>query len=322
MSHIQQTQVGYWPTHRACRQTLIRVFTVAVVSLGLVAPLVATTSIASADTLSRLSRTLRKAKSPKARVSAVVALARLKDTRAVKPLIRALKDSNRSVRATAATALGHLGNRKALSALRRAARDSDEAVSSRAEAAIVRIGKSPKPTPKKNLVKTRGTPRLSRMRSDASESPKRSDSPELFVTVKSVADKSPGRVKTRTRKRYARKMRSLLEAELDGSGRVTSKTTEAKRLRLRMFQIDASIIKYQKAHKGRFIVVECEIRLTISNERGKMLSFLSSGAKVKILRDGFKRQFLAQMRKDALNQAVKKVHRDLMAFLTSARRSS
>ena len=46
-----------------------------------------------------------------------------------------------------------------------------------------------------------------------------------------------------------------------------------------------------------FVQVEAELRLAISDESGKMLSFLSGGAKVQVPRNKFNASFLPEMRR-------------------------
>jgi len=276
------------------------------------------TRIAHAGPVERLSRTLLKSKSEKARISAAVSLARLKNRRAVPVLIKALNDRSESVRAIAATALGHLGDKRALKALRAATNDRADMVRRRAVAAIDRIEKRPKATKK---VKRRRNKKLGRIRMDAQEAPLRRARPELHVTVKSAADKSRGRARKKTRKARARRMKTLMMKEMKGTGSVTVKAAVAKKLGLQSFAIDASIMKLDRNVRGKFVEVECEIRVTISNGRGRMISFLTGGAKVQVPRTTYRRQYLAQMRREALENAVQNVYRDVLSFLRRTAKS-
>ncbi len=333
MSRIHCIEVGNFNTYRSssshyvswisslhsewARPPWLFQFVFVVVTFALLA---STPQFASADTVSRLARVLRKSKSPKARVSAVIALARIKDKRVRKPLLAALRDHNRSVRAVAATALGHLGDRRALSALRKATQDPSESVALRAKAAIARILNPPKPkTPPKAARPS--SKNLSRMRSDPQEPLNRIETPKMFVAVKSTADKSPGRTRRRLRNRRAKRLHQLFMAELGDSSMVTTELQLADRLGLRIFAIDASITKMSRRVHGSYVEVECEIRLTISNEKGKLLSFLTGGATIRLLRKGFRRKYLSGMRRHALKGAVKNVHHDLLMFLEQSRNS-
>ena len=275
---------------------------------------------ADRGSVKRLSRTLRTAKSEKARISAAVALAKLKDKRATPALVKATRDRKKGVRAMAATALGHLGDKRAVPALKRLLSDDDEMVRRRAKAAIARLKKTKTTKKSKSKSKSKSKPsrrsKLARVRIDAKEPPlRRSAEPTVHVTVKSTADKSRGRVKKRTRKRRAQKMKKLMLAEIKGGDRVTGAKQVAEKLGLESFEIDASIVKLDRRVRGKWVEVECEIRLTISNDRGKMISFLTGGAKVQVPKRTYRRQYLRQMRQEALENAVRNVHRDLLSFL-------
>ena len=90
---------------------------------------------------------------------------------------------------------------------------------------------------------------------------------------------------------------------------------EADSLALAHHSVDLSITKLDRVVRGRYIEIECEIRIAISNERGKMLSFLTGGAKVQVPRVGFRTQYLPQLRQEAIENAVKSVHQDLLSYL-------
>src|SRR5690606_25719701 len=126
--------------------------------------------------------------------SAAVALAKMKDRRAVPALAHALRDSNRSVRAIAATALGHIGDPRALKALRRAAADRDPMVRKRAAAAVARIEKRA-PSPRSSPA---SSSRLARYRVEAKERPLLR--PQLHVMLKTASDETRGRSRPVARK--------------------------------------------------------------------------------------------------------------------------
>src|SRR5262245_43933523 len=89
--------------------------------------------------IASLSQTLSTSSSDKERISAVTALGRLGDKRALRPLVTALRDDSAMVRAIAAAALGKLGHRAALPALRTACDDDDALVRKRAQQAMSEI---------------------------------------------------------------------------------------------------------------------------------------------------------------------------------------
>jgi len=61
--------------------------------------------------------------------------------------------------------------------------------------------------------------------------------------------------------------------------------------------------------------VEAELRLAISDDKGKLISFLSGGAKVQIPVAKYKPRFLPTMRKDALEGAMKGMFDKLIVHL-------
>ena len=95
---------------------------------------------ALADKVDELVTALRSDESYKVRVQAALVLGKLKDRRAVRPLMQALKDENPTVRAVAAQSLGALGDASAVAALRVSA-DTDESdfVKREAEGALRKI---------------------------------------------------------------------------------------------------------------------------------------------------------------------------------------
>tara|TARA_R110002096_G_scaffold408076_1_gene607094 strand:+ start:6571 stop:7449 length:879 start_codon:yes stop_codon:yes gene_type:complete len=271
-----------------------------------------------ADRLDDLSQRLSRSKSDKARVAAAVSLGRLKDKRALKPLVTALRDKNNAVRAVAASALGGLGDSRALPALQRATLDKDVTVRKRATQAIGVIrketGSSANGSNRYNL-KSRKI-RDAHYRVDGREAPRMSPrNPDLFVTVRASTDQAPGRATKKQRKARSETMRNLLLAELSTAKRLTTSTSIAEDLNLPYYGIDVSITRLDRVVNGPWIELECELRIAISNERGKMISFLTGGAKVQVPKRSFRKQFEPNMRKEALENAVKSVHSDLVRYL-------
>jgi hypothetical protein len=276
------------------------------------------------DQIPELSRTLTQSRSEKARISAAVSLGRLKDPRALDALVKALRDESNVVRSLAATALGHLGDERALPALRRATQDRDESVRQRATSAVARIRQGGKrgsqaraPTePQKPPLRAVG--RQAHYSIDAKESPRiKPRKPTLYVVVKSASDKSTGRIQPQVRKNRAQRMRSLVVEELQRSNRVTLEESEAQELGIPPYSIDVTLLKLDRRVSGPFIEIECEIRVAVSNGRGKMLSFLTGGAKVQVPARSFRKQYEPGLQREALENAVKSVHQDLITFLAA-----
>ena len=268
---------------------------------------------AFADSIDRLSSTLRRAKSEKARISAAVALSKTDDPRAVPALAFALRDRSKAVRAIAATGLGKLGDPRALEALRRAARDTDDLVRRKVLAAIRRIESSSSPRPIRRRPRTS---RLARYSIDAKESPLVVPrKPTMHVRLKSASDKTRGKVRQPVRKLRARLMKAMMMQEMVDTKSITTETAIASALGLRSYSVDLSLTKLDRIMSDTMVEIECEIRLTISNDRGKMISFLTGGAKIQVPRRAYRKSYESQMRKEVLENAVRKMYLDLLRFL-------
>ena len=269
----------------------------------------ATAREATAERLHELARTLTHSKHDKARIAAAVSLGRLNDQRAIKPLLAALKDPNRVVRAVAATALGKLGDPGALPLLQRATKDHDNMVRKRAVEAIAFIQNRERATAAK-----RKNPRAKRA-GFGNEPRSLGPRPTLFLALKSATDDSGGKIDKKLRKKRSARMRKLLESEFKATTDVTTNVAKASSFGLERASIDASITRLSRRVRGPYIEIECEIRLAISDDRGKMLSFLTGGAKVQIPKRTFRKKYLPQIQLEAIENAVKSVHQDLISHL-------
>jgi hypothetical protein len=283
--------------------------------------LVAGAGEAHADKIQELSRRLSKAHSEKARIAAAVSLGHLKNDRTLKPLVLALKDSSRVVRAVAASALGELADSRALPALRRATRDADSTVRKKAVQSIALIRS--RASQRNKLADKRFVPKSRQVRSAhyqirGREAPLLSPrKPELLVAVRTASDDTPGKLRKAVRRKRASMMRSFMVRELSDNRHVTINEAVAAEFSLDHYSIDLSIVRLNRQARGPYVELECEIRIAISNERGKMISFLTGGAKVQVPKRTFRRQYENQMRREALENAVKSVHQDLVRFLRS-----
>lgn len=271
---------------------------------------------AFADTIDRLANTLRRSKSEKARMSAAVALSKSRDSRAVPALAAALRDRSKTVRAVAATGLGMHADRRALKALRRATRDPNELVRRKATAAISKILSSRSQPRSRTRRRRDSEEKLDNYSVAGKESPLvRARRPSMHVMLKSASDDTRGSAKKSTRKRRARQLKSLMMAEMIGAKSITTKDAVATELGLRSYAVDLSLTKLERSVHGSMVELECEIRVTISNARGKMISFLTGGAKIQVPRRSYRHRYLRQMRKEALENAVRKMYLDLLSFL-------
>lgn len=263
----------------------------------------ATWNHARADHVDELSRTLVRSAQHKERIGAAVSLGRLKDPRAMGALIKALDDQHRTVRAVAAVALGNIGDLKAMPALERATKDPDELVRKRAEEAIAAIRRHDQAAKAVAASSTRTRSHKSKRR------------PTAYIELRSAADKSQISGNGKARLAHTEAIRRFITAELASSAELTTSTQHADKLGVNRFGLDASVVSFQQRRIGSYVEVECEVRLAVSDARGKMLSFMTGKAKVMVPRSTFKSSYLPGLRIEAMEGAVKSVHQDLLVYL-------
>ncbi len=296
---------------------MMRWFVAPIVALALVT----TTAPVWADHVDDLT-TMLSSSSEKTRLSAVVSLARLEDKRALKPLVTALHDPSAPVRALAATALGHLGHKAALPSLRTAAiDDTDDTVRAKAREAALKVAKInnlPDELPPSAHAETA----QARRTTGFGRSPHAvEDRPDLYVVIKSSNDDSPGSTNKTLRKVHSDELKAALDTQLKQAPQVTMAETEAKRWGLEGRHIDLSIVKLDVDTTGSYVEISAELRLAISDDTGKMISFLSGGAKVQVPHSKYRPQFLPDLRKEALEGAMKGMFDKLIAHLRDTSQS-
>jgi hypothetical protein len=276
---------------------------------------------ALADPVPGLTRALREAKHTKARINAAASLGRLSDPRGVEPLMAALRhDDSEIVRAVAAAALGSIGDRRALKVLRQAYNDRDQTVRTHARTAVRAIRRARRNSAQQSRIEAQSPEVKPPIRVAPRERPVL-DEPILFVELKSVNDKSleqpgkPRRGRAEPPSWAAATLRDFMMAELRRAKQVTVESARANDLNLRKFVVDATIISLHRQRRGPWIEIACAMRLAISNERGRMLSVLTGGAAVQVPHQSFRREYERQMRLEALENAAKNMHQDLMTYL-------
>jgi hypothetical protein len=263
--------------------------------------------------------------SDKTRLSAVLALAKLGDPAAQKPLITALRDPSVRVRAVAATALGRLGCEPALPTLRVLAKDdSDGDVRKAANNAAMKIATT-KRTADDRTSKPEADALARRTPSSTGHGaghPAHADDPastgphpDLYLLVNSSADDSPGNADKPARKAHAEIVKRVLLEQLKTEASVTSLGGDARRWGLDARHIDLSVTKLDVARTGGTVEVDAQLRLAISDDNGQMLSFLSGGAKVQVPAQKFDSKYLPALRKEALENAMRGMFDKLLAHL-------
>ncbi|MEZ4403723.1 MAG: HEAT repeat domain-containing protein [Kofleriaceae bacterium] len=287
-----------WAPTRLCAALGVLLLTVAT-------PLATPTARADENArIAELSATLGDGHSERERIAAITALARLNSKTALRPLVAALHDGSATVRGIAAVGLGKLGHRAALPALRAAQADGDALVQKRAAEAVAQIcvaNNLPLPT-------APGAASAAGATAGFGNKPRAvAPRPDLFVVIKSSTDDSPGSHDKSARKVHADAMRAVMASELTTASLVTLAASDARRYGLDPRQLDLSIVRLDLRQAGGYVEVDCQIRLAISTKSGKMLSFVSGGAKVQVPRKGYDARYLGQMRKDAVENAVRGV---------------
>ncbi|MDX2091619.1 MAG: HEAT repeat domain-containing protein [Kofleriaceae bacterium] len=289
-----------------------------VAAFGFAASLASSTPAAAEPRVDELSKLLSSS-SEKTRLSAVVSLGRLEDKAAMKPLVTALQDPNAQVRALAATALGKLGHKAALPALKAAAADDpDAAVRARAKEAAIAVSKTnglPDPWP----TQTQVAPVQARKSGGSAGFGRQAHAvvarPNLYVTINSAADDSPGKSDKNARKVHGDIIRDTLAASFKAEPLVTTIAADAQRWGLDSRHLDLSVTKLDVAQTGTYVEVEAQLRLAISDDNGKMLSFLSGGAKVQVPARTYNAKYLPNLRKEALENAMRGMFAKLLTHL-------
>lgn len=139
--------------------------------------------------------------------------------------------------------------------------------------------------------------------------------PKLYVVLDSVADLSARSAPTAERRERATSMRALLLEELQASPSITMAAEQARELHIPRFTVDASIDRVEQRVRGNSIEIACELRVAVTDERGKMLFFLSNGAAVRVPLVGFRDEFAAPLQRDALEGAARELNQDLVSRL-------
>jgi HEAT repeat protein len=233
--------------------------------------------------------------SEKARIANIVALGRMNDPRQLPSILRALSDPSPVVRGLAASALGHLGDARAVPALERAGRDPDEGVRARAAAALSELRDPPPPSPPPP------SPMPTKVRMTAKEAPRHGP---LRVVVNAMANRVAGSGHLTGR------MRDLVVRQLNAEPALSVNTAGDGE-----YVVDGAITKLSREERGAMVEVTCEVKLTVSNASGSLLSIVSGGATVQ----GARGRGSRGMETEALDSAVGGLQEKLAGFLARRR---
>jgi HEAT repeats len=295
-------------------------------TLALVAALfaLALATPARADDIDDLGKAMSSS-SEKARISAVASLARLEDKRALKPLVAALRDPSVKVRAIACVGLGKLKHKASFAALKNTASDdTDDSVRDKARDAMIAVAKANDmtdslPPDVEAPVATMSKPKHTKgfgHNAHAVEA-----RPDLYVLVKSSSDDSPGKADKFTRKSNGDIVKQALLDSFKTAPQVTLTAADAQRWGLDPREIDLSVTHLDVSDTDGMVEIDAELRLAISDESGKMLSFVSGGAKVQVPSGKFNARYLPQFRKQALEGAMQGLFDKLLDHLRQTTQS-
>ena len=285
-------------------------FLVLAVTLGVAQP-------AHADRVGDLAKVLSTSSNDKTRLAAVVALAKLEDKKAMKPLVGALSDPNPQIRAIAATGLGKLGHKAALPQLKNTATDDlDSTVRDKARDAAIAIAKTNElPDPWPGAAAT-APAKPKKGRAGFGNEPRAiEEQADTFVAINTSADESPGKADKKTRQQHAEICRNFLMNQFRANPMLSTVAEDATKKNLTARHLDLSVVKLDLVTSGTYIEVEAQLRLAISDGSGRMLSFVSGGAKVQVLKSKFNPKYVANMRRDALEGAMRGLYDKLLTQL-------
>ena len=138
---------------------------------------------------------------------------------------------------------------------------------------------------------------------------------DSYITINSSADDSPGKADKPTRKLHGEIVRDTLLASFKREPLVTTVASDAHRWGLDSRHLDLSVTKLDVAQAGGFVEIEAQLRLAISDDNGKMLSFLSGGAKVQVPARTYNAKYLPNLRREALENAMRGMFAKLLTHL-------
>jgi hypothetical protein len=183
----------------------------------------------------------------------------------------------------------------------------------RGEPALVRALDDPSP-----VVRDVAASALRHLRDVRSRPPRRPPAPETVPTRASITPREPPRrlhviVKHMAgpERQLSTRMHDLVVQQLaaenvtiDDSGGPNG------------FIVDGSITKLSRGTtRGPWVEVTCEVKLTVSNSQGSLLSIVSGGATVQTARGAYRQTMDAELQAEALDNAVRGAHQNLLTFL-------
>jgi hypothetical protein len=137
--------------------------------------------------------------------------------------------------------------------------------------------------------------------------------PQIFVTISSAVDHTPGTVSEHARN--ADTIRRVLLSALARTPQLTSTVADVRRFGLDVRKIDIEVVTLHVDRRGDDIEVSAKLRLVVCDEHNHMLSILSGGASAKRPARTFRADQLDELRRDALEGAVRGMFTPLRTHL-------
>ncbi len=242
-----------------------------VIAIVIVLGLVARTTAAHADNVDTLIKDLRSGSDYKVRLSAVLALAKLGDARAIDPLIGALSDSDKTVRGAAAVTLGKLVDASTPTATRTKLVTALDRLIARETTASVKT----QATKTKQIVAALGAPAVAVAKGG------------IFVDVGLMAavpklaepvDAMKALMRKTTQTVLTRKAGDMMQTWSTGKT-PTKPQLEAKGVK--GFQVDGTVNEVSVKQKGSTATVSCKVSMLIASfPNPSIFAVLSGGAAV------------------------------------------
>jgi hypothetical protein len=143
--------------------------------------------------------------------------------------------------------------------------------------------------------------------------PTTSSSPSAYVKLQAVSDRSEEAVSLERRRLRATNIRALMTEDLEKFPSISLVPGEATALDIPVFTVDTTIEKLDQRVRGASVEIICELRISVTDQRGKILFLLTNGSTVRVPRKGFRTEFEGPLQHDALEGAVRGINEDLIS---------
>jgi HEAT repeat protein len=247
------------------------------------------------DRVPELCRSVTSDPSYKVRLSSAVVLGKLRDKRALGALRKALGDTHYAVRAMAAQSLGQIGDAQAIPWLEAATRDPHDFVRQRAVQALQILRKPGTAPPAENVsaVRRRGGERF-------------------YVGVGGMGDKSK-----RAGPDMLKRMREFVVRELQQTPDVSLEIDQrGKGKKVKGFTLEGAITEIKRAQSRDYVEISCEVSYVVGVYPSRAIIMMTSGgATIQTPRGSFRSAQEHRIRVDALENAVRGAHQNLVSFL-------